>query len=375
MKLSKDKKRAMIDPRRNELTLRRLNTVAGPIVFYTGHLNIGGAEIVLLNLANALSQYGERVVIVLDRVEGSLLLDRLSASVEVIELDVPRLRFAFRPLFRVLNRIHPALVMTVLPPHGIMAAMVIRLVRRPIKHVVAEHTFPTQLRGRLLRAMLGLAYRYADSVVVPSAAVAADVALLAAMDQGDITILDNPLIDPQDLENAQRHAPHPWLAPDGPQTVVAAGRLVPLKGYLCLIKAVALMPPPTRLLIVGEGPCRDELAALIADLQLQDRVTLAGAVPSALPFIAHASAVVISSHYEGFGNTIIEAMACGVPVVSTECSAAPRLLLDYGRRGRLVPVDDPVAMAKALTQTLSNPHPGKENTAVAAPFGVEQAAK
>jgi glycosyltransferase involved in cell wall biosynthesis len=139
--------------------------------------------------------------------------------------------------------------------------------------------------------------------------------------------------------------------------VVAVGRLSPQKDFATLLDALARLPghPAPRLIILGEGAGRPALAARIVAAGLGARVDLVGQVPDVLPYLARADLYVQSSRWEGFGIALVEALGCGVPVVATDCPVGPAEVLQQGRLGRLVPVADPEALARAMAAALADP--------------------
>jgi glycosyltransferase involved in cell wall biosynthesis len=139
--------------------------------------------------------------------------------------------------------------------------------------------------------------------------------------------------------------------------IVATGRLAPQKNFPLLLQAFALLrrQRPARLLILGEGRLRPQLEALIAELGLGEDVALPGFVTNPYAAFARASLFVLSSDYEGLGNVLIEAMACGCPVVSTNCPSGPAEILEGGRLGELVPVKDAAALSAAMLRALDTP--------------------
>ena len=152
---------------------------------------------------------------------------------------------------------------------------------------------------------------------------------------------------------------HEWfLRKDGP-VLVAAGRLATWKGFADLIRAMKELPIQrrARLMILGDGPLRAELQALIIELGLQDVVSLLGYVENPLKYFMHADVFVLSSHVEGLPNVLVEAMMCGCTPVSTDCPTGPREVLQGGKYGYLVPVRDPVALAAGIEMALDNPIP------------------
>lgn len=152
---------------------------------------------------------------------------------------------------------------------------------------------------------------------------------------------------------------HEWFSHKELPVLVAAGRLAPWKGFVDLIHAMKELSRKrrARLLILGDGPLRSELDALIAELGLSDTVRLEGYVENPLKFFAHADAFVLSSHVEGLPNVLVEAMMCGCTPVSTDCPTGPREVLQDGKYGYLVPMRDPTAMAAGIEQALDKPIP------------------
>lgn len=152
---------------------------------------------------------------------------------------------------------------------------------------------------------------------------------------------------------------HEWLLRKDCPVLIAAGRLAPWKGFADLIRAMGILSRRrrVRLLILGDGPLRSELEALITELDLSDVVSLLGYVENPLKFFVHADVFVLSSYVEGLPNVLVEAMMCGCTPVSTNCPTGPRELLQDGKYGYLVPVHDPVAMAAGIECALDSPIP------------------
>jgi glycosyltransferase involved in cell wall biosynthesis len=150
---------------------------------------------------------------------------------------------------------------------------------------------------------------------------------------------------------------HEWLLRKDSPVLVAAGRLAPWKGFADLIRAMSVVSQrrQARLLILGDGPLRSELEALIFELNLSDVVSLLGYVENPLKYFVHADVFVLSSHVEGLPNVLVEAMMCGCTPVSTDCPTGPREVLQDEKYGYLVPMRDPVAMAAGIEKALDKP--------------------
>ena len=141
--------------------------------------------------------------------------------------------------------------------------------------------------------------------------------------------------------------------------MLGVGRLTAQKDLATLIRAFPIVRReiPARLLILGEGKDRQSLEELVASLDLSGEVALPGAVPNAMAYMKRAAVLALSSRWEGFPGVLIEALAVGTPVVSTDCPSGPAEILDGGRFGPLVPVGDAEALVAAILKTLDEPLP------------------
>jgi glycosyltransferase involved in cell wall biosynthesis len=162
------------------------------------------------------------------------------------------------------------------------------------------------------------------------------------------------------MERAAQSPGHPWFGePDHP-VVIGIGRLVAQKNFRLLIDAFALVKrdhPTARLVILGEGEERGMLEAQIRRLGLQQSVSLPGFVDNPYACLARARVFVLSSDFEGLPTVLIESLAVGTPVVSTDCASGPREVLQDGALGELVPVGEVEAFARGIGRALANPRP------------------
>ena len=199
-------------------------------------------------------------------------------------------------------------------------------------------------------------YRRADAVVATSKGVADDLAGELGVAADRIHVVHNPV----DLDAIARAAAEPIDAEHEaawePPVIVAAGRLADAKNYPLLIEAVALLRArvPARLVILGSGDLEASLRRLVVEKRLERVVTFAGFQPNPWRYIARADVFALSSRYEGFGNVLVEAMACGVPVVATS-SPGTREIVGDGVDGLLVDRHEPAALATALERVLEEP--------------------
>jgi glycosyltransferase involved in cell wall biosynthesis len=233
----------------------------------------------------------------------------------------------------------------------------------PVSRVLAEHRGRATSSGaarwerRLSRlpGVLRWSYARAHARVAVSQGVADDLAAFGDLPRGGIVAIPNPSVDERLPALAACAPEHPWFAPGVPAPLLAVGRLTPQKDFPTLLHALARLPPDLRLVILGEGSERAALEALAAQLGLLSRVALPGHVENPFAYLARARACVLSSRFEGFPLVLIEALACGCPVVSTDCPYGPAEILAAGRYGALVPVGDAPALADAIAATLARP--------------------
>jgi glycosyltransferase involved in cell wall biosynthesis len=197
------------------------------------------------------------------------------------------------------------------------------------------------------------AYRRADRVVAISDGVARALSHRFGINPKRVSTIHNAVDVAAVKVRAQEALPNLSRQP----FLVAAGRLVPQKGFDILIRAFAatMAVRPLSLIILGDGPERNALIELTRTCGIEHRVHFPGFVENPWSYFARSAAFVCSSRWEGFGNVIIEAMACGVPVVATDCDFGPREVIRQGQSGLLVPVEDVDSLSKAIASVLDNP--------------------
>ena len=218
---------------------------------------------------------------------------------------------------------------------------------------IAVRSWPQRL---LWRFNMRRHYPKLTRFIAVSEGVNADLCQLARLPNEQVITVRNPVLDDRMRAQAAEPLDHPWFGAEMAPVIVSVGRLSHSKDYATLLQAVALMTTDTaRLVILGEGGDRSALEQRIIDLQLEDRVLLPGFVENPFPWIRAAQVFALSSVIEGSGNVLVEAMALGTPVVSTDCPSGPAEILDGGRYGSLVPMKDAPALANALDKALDQP--------------------
>lgn len=317
----------------------------------------GGVQRMYLNLAQRFAATGYDVTFVVHKAEGALL-NSVPLGVSVHSLNAARARHAILPLARYLKTYKPDIMMSALGQPNLIALLASALAGHPSKIVVSQHSHLT-LHAKAMPnwqyKVLPYLYRRflhrADGIIAVSEGLADDLVAITGMPRARITVIYNPAV-PDNLRTlAAENVEHPWFAAGLP-VAVAIGRLVAVKDYPTMIDAVAMVPN-LHLMILGEGTLKGELEAQVNRLSIGHRVAFLGFQPNPFAYLVRASTFVLTSRSEGFGNVIAEALACGTPVVSTDCESGPAEILEHGRFGRLVPVGNVTALAAALTESLS----------------------
>jgi glycosyltransferase involved in cell wall biosynthesis len=201
------------------------------------------------------------------------------------------------------------------------------------------------------------AYPRLTAAICPSEGAARSLRSVTALPVERIHVVPN-LFDAARIEHMAADALPEWAAEVmAKPTVVGIGRLVPHKGFDVLIRAHARLRASGidhHVLILGEGPQRDDLEALVKDLSVRASVFMPGFVPNPYPFLARAAVFTLASRLEGMPLVLIEAMALGIPIVATDCESGPAEMLDRGRYGLLVPPGDEDALAGGIARLLGD---------------------
>ena len=200
-------------------------------------------------------------------------------------------------------------------------------------------------------------YPRADAIVAVSSGVAGDLGDFADVPRQRITTIYNGIDIDRVLALSSAPVEDPWFAAGSPPVILAVGRLDPQKDYPTLLKAFAIVRASfeARLLILGEGAERQRLQALVENLGNGRDVRMPGAEANPYRYMGRARLLVLSSAWEGLPTVMLEALTCGCPIVSTNCSSGPGEMLDRGVFGELVPPGDAQALAAAMLRALASP--------------------
>jgi glycosyltransferase involved in cell wall biosynthesis len=345
----------------------------------------GGITPVVCNLSGALAEAGMRVeLLTFSPADPRALFPSLDKRVQVWNLGKgSRLRHLFQ-LSRYLRERRPSVLLAAGQRPNLIAAVCKRLWRPHCRLFLSIHNSLSpglQELGGLKRRMrirgMRVTYPTADGLICVSTGVAEDLVRYLDLPPGKIHVIYNPVLSSEKLGSVPVAAQHPWLEPGQPPVILGAGRLTRQKDFSTLIRAFALVAADRdcRLMILGEGRERSALERLAAQLGLSGRIALPGFVSDVMGYMAQAALFVLSSAWEGFGMVVVEAMATGTPVVSTDCPSGPREILLDGELGPLVPVSDPGALARAILRALDAPADPERLRSRAADFTSDRVAE
>ena len=335
----------------------------GSFAFFLPSLHGGGAERVIVNLAQGLAERGLPVDLVLVTAAGAFL-DQLSPAIRVVDLRASRMLKSLGPLTTYLRRERPRVLVSSMSHANLVALWAAWLARRGTPVMVTVHTTMSQhgspggsLARKLWPYLLRTFYPWASRVVAVSQGAADDLARTSGLLRDRVDVIYNPVITPAVLAGANQAPDHPWFGPGQPPVILGVGRLTRPKDFPTLIRAFAEVRRrrAARLIILGEGEDRSALTALIGELGVADDVALPGFRDNAPAYMAGAAVFVLSSAWEGLPTVLIEALAAGTRVVSTDCPSGPREILQDGRLGTLVPVGNVPALAAAIIEALERP--------------------
>lgn len=331
-------------------------------------------------------------------VSGGEFIDQLPESVNLIDLGTTfdfrtKSLIKFVPKVRqYLKTYQPKTVLSCLPAFNFLTLLSSLGLGGKTRFFLAEHSRPYEkwlmqeeetpqrpsgLLPKLASPLMQLTYPRAQAIITVSQGIAEELSHTLKASYSAIKVIYNPVVDNKTSLKAQAPLDHSWLTPGQPPVFVAVGRLVKQKDYPALIRAFAKLRQKhsAKLIILGEGNLRSQLEKLVRQLDLEGDISLAGFVENPYAYMSRARALVLSSVWETFGVVLVEALACGCPVISTDCDYGPREILQEGKYGTLVPVRDVDAIAAAMEKELMRDHSDRSALiARSQEFTVEKAA-
>ncbi len=341
------------------------------LAIFLPNLDGGGAERTMLNLAEGMASRGYTIDLVLAQADGSYL-ESVSSSLRIVDLGEGRLAKRFKTvrrlpaLVRYLRKEKPEVLLSALTEANVVALCARFIARCPDRVVVNEQNTLSQKIDNETKGiqkwypfLARLTYRYADRVVGVSQGVVDDLVQNIGISDTNSIVIYNPGITPKVRENAQAPVEHPWFGAGQPPVILSVGRLHMQKDYGTLLQAFKLVreKQAARLLILGDGEERQALEQQIKNLGIGNDVSLPGFVSNPHAYMANAAVYVLSSRWEGLPTVLVEALYCGATLVATDCPSGPKEILQDGKLGCLVEMQNPRSLADGIQRALDGTAP------------------
>lgn len=335
------------------------------IAIFTPTLGGGGAERTVVLLANVLTEQGYKVSLLVASTEGAKakLLVEVGKQVNVVDLQSGRVLSSVPKIAKWLRDNQPNSLISSQTHANIAIYFATQLARYRGKLILREVSTPsvnlkstTGVKQSALKKLMMFVYQKADEVIAVSNGVKDDLEQYLGIRLKNIKVIYDPVIHDEMFELAKEPIEHPWFKSDRKQPVIlAVGRLTEAKNYELLINAFRLVldEKEARLVILGEGEDREKLEKLVSDLGIKDKVDFHGFEINPFKYMANCDLYVMSSKWEGLPGALIQALALGAKIISTDCPSGPKEILENQAETFLVPkLVTPKEFAKKILGTI-----------------------
>ena len=346
------------------------------VLFLIPTLNGGGAERVIVTLLKHLDRRRFRLTLGVVDMHQAVFGDDIPADVECINLGASRVRYALPRIVTLIRKRRPNVVFTTLGHLNLALSMVRPLLPNGVRCIAREtaiisqalqaYTYPSVWKMLYRRF-----YRRHDLLICQSRDMQTDLIQRFSLPPGRSVIINNPVDVAHINQQAAVPLNHAKLPADRIRWV-AAGRLSAEKGFDLLIEAVAMLGnPKIQIHVLGEGPLLAELQQFAGARGVADQIEFVGFQSNPYAWFAQADALVLSSHHEGFPNVVLEALACGTPVIATPAPGGVREILDGLTGCVMADRISATALADAMGAWLAGPR-SRMPTSVVAPYRLER---
>lgn len=337
------------------------------VAIYLPDLTAGGAERVMLTCANGLAERGYDIDLVVGNLKGGFQSD-VADAIRIVDMEVPELPYlpsvsTLPAVYRYLSRTEPDMMISSMNHINVMLLLAQKLALTSSNITVVEHNTPRELmrgslKNKLIYKLATLEYQWADEIVGVSNGVVTDLSEIVGVPTEDIHTIYNPVVTDELRAKANQEPDHEWFDSDN-QVVLSVGRLSEQKNQDLLVNAFAKVRETraVKLILVGQGEREAEIASLAEDHGISEHVEIVNWVDNVYAYMGHADVFVLTSKWEGLPTVLIEALACGCPVVSTDCPSGPREILGDSEYGTLVESYDPDRVTDGIRQQLDDPVP------------------
>ena len=321
-------------------------------------LRIGGAEKVSINIANYLIEKNHNISFVLmkNHVDYYDIIDK---RIKIIDLDCNKIRKALFPLLKLFSKHKPDIILSSMWPLTTISIFSWILARKIGKIFLIDHVplftsrkYETQTSEFLMKISIKFSYFFASGIICVSKGIRDELIQFTQLNKDKFKVIYNPIIKKNKKIINQFN--DLWIPIEG-HKILTIGSLKEAKDHSTLIKvfSLVLQSIKAQLVIIGDGPLKKKLEKLIIDLNLSNFVKIIDKDTNLDKWYSSADLFVLSSKWEGFGNVLIEAMEHELPIVSTDCPYGPKEILQNGKYGKLVKLNDSDNFSKAIINSLS----------------------
>lgn len=331
--------------------------------FFLPSLVGGGAEKVTLNLIKYLAMHHSYPIdVVLVSATGEFM-DQVPENVRIIDLKCSRMILSIPKLVQYLRKEKPHALLSCMTYTSVTALLSRKIANSNTRVIACLHINmsaqilrPSVKRARFLVPFVKLTHPWADVIVATSRGCGEDFLQVTGVGKSNMEVIYNPTITDEIIPLSKKSVDHRWYGDGKPPVIIAVGRLAQQKNYDLLLRSFAklLQHRQANLLILGDGPLREDLERLSVELGINEHLDMPGFVDNPYAYMSKSVMLVMSSYFEALPAVLIEALHVGTQVVSVDCPNGPSEILDGGRYGELIPMDNVDALAEGMMKALDN---------------------
>jgi glycosyltransferase involved in cell wall biosynthesis len=319
----------------------------------------GGAEKMMMKISNELHHRGHNIELIVAKSKGPMK----SCLNNNIDINYINGRNSFDTILSLYNYTREAnmdVLFSTLEIPNISSVLTAKILYSTPVVLRCANIYSNRERSgkyKIIPLLKRLTYPKSDSIISISNGVFIDISQTVRDIPEGSSIIHNPAYDSSINKKCRDPVDHDWLNDDNKKVIISVGNLKPQKDYPTMLRCISELQDKSEmyLVILGKGKQKENLMKLADELGIQDRISFEGFVNNPYSYMSKADVFALSSEWEGFGNVIVEAMACGTPVVCTDCPGGASEILNDGKYGSLVPVGDEEALASAIWEMLNNP--------------------
>lgn len=325
------------------------------ICFLTQSLKFGGYEKVLLNLVKKMNNHEISVITIKS---GGELEKEFKEVCRIYDLNLSKTRYCLPKLIKTIGSIKPQIIYVAFPHLIILTFISVKMLRLKCKFIIGEHGF-VEYNNMILKSMLNYIYKSSDCIITVCNELKSYLLEHFQLDKSKIKVIYNPVITEESYVLLNETVNHKWFK--NYKIITSVGRLSKDKGFQDIILALnRLNNKDIKLLIIGDGPYKKELLDLIDKLNMEDQIQILGYTSNPYKYLKNSDVFVMASEREGFGNVIVEALFCNVPIIAYNCLGGPKEILDYGKYGYLIEYGNIKELSNKIKNVLEKKY--KNNT-------------